>query len=101
MHKRSEKTTLSVELKPKTSELLGLLLLAALFTGERRSCVENENWGKSFYLISADRLIHGAFLKYTTGGTELTVFFVKFIQGLCVCVCEPKSVYMHFPCNVC
>lgn len=52
-------------------------------------------WGKSFiyvfsgvfYLISVDRLIHWAFLKYTTGGTELTLFFVKFIQGLGVCVC--------------
>lgn len=43
--------------------------------------------GNVFYLIPADRLIHWAFLKYTTGGTELTLFFVKFIQGQCVCMC--------------
>lgn len=51
--------------------------------------------GDRFYLISADRLIHWAFLKYTTGGTELTLFSVKFIQRLRVCVCEAKTVYMY------
>lgn len=47
--------------------------------------------GNRFYLILADRVIVWAFLKYTTGGTELTLFSVKFIQDLCVrqrlCTC--------------
>lgn len=51
--------------------------------------------GSSFYLISADGLIHWAFLKYTTGGTELTLFFVKFIQAcVCVCVSVKQCVYV-------
>lgn len=47
-----------------------------------------EDWEQEavfFNLIAADRLIHRAFLKYTTGGTELTLFSVKFIQALRLC----------------
>lgn len=45
---------------------------------------------------------HGAFPKYTAGGTELTLFFVKFIQALYLCVLVFwQCVYMYFPCNVC
>ena len=41
----------------------------------------------NFYLFPADILICWALVEYITGGTELTLLFVKFIQGLCVRVC--------------
>lgn len=47
--------------------------------------------GNGFSVISVDGYMHGAFLKYTTGETELTLFFVKFIQVLCLHVWD--SVY--------
>lgn len=49
--------------------------------------------GSGFYLISADRIIPWAFQKYTTGGTEETLFSVKFIQACKrVCGCEVHTV---------